>query len=108
MIPIRPKSLTAIVLAFATGLQVAQAAETAAAPASKQTPGGVQELLRGIRGMQRLPVTGVQMVDVGKRVLFVSDNGRYVFTGPARPGTCGTGPRSRRWRKALGSPRAST
>ena len=33
--------------------------------------------------MQRLPVAGVQMVEAGERVLFVSDNGRYVFTGPA-------------------------
>jgi thiol:disulfide interchange protein DsbC len=83
MIPIRPKSLAAIVLAFATSLPAVRAAETTAAPASKQAPGGVQELLRGIRGMQRLPVAGVQMVDAGERVLFVSDNGRYVFTGSA-------------------------
>jgi thiol:disulfide interchange protein DsbC len=33
--------------------------------------------------MQRLPVTGLQMVAAGERVLFVSANGRYVFTGPA-------------------------
>ena len=33
--------------------------------------------------MQRLPVAGMQMVQAGERVLFVSANGRYVFTGPA-------------------------
>ena len=33
--------------------------------------------------MQRLPVAGMQMVEAGERVLFVSANGRYVFTGPA-------------------------
>jgi thiol:disulfide interchange protein DsbC len=32
--------------------------------------------------MQRLPVAGVQMVQAGDRALFVSANGRYVFTGP--------------------------
>ena len=80
--PIRPKRLAVILLALATALPAA-AAETDMAPVSNQTPGGVQELLRGIRGMQRLPIAGVQMVDAGERVLFVSDNGRYVFTGPA-------------------------
>jgi hypothetical protein len=83
MTSIRPHPLAAAaVLAVATGLP-AVAAENDAAPASNQAPGGVQELLRGIRGMQRLSVAGVQMVDAGERVLFVSDNGRYVFTGPA-------------------------
>jgi thiol:disulfide interchange protein DsbC len=33
--------------------------------------------------MQRLPVSGLQMVEAGERMLFVSANGRYVFTGPA-------------------------
>jgi thiol:disulfide interchange protein DsbC len=44
---------------------------------------GVQALLKGITGMMRLPVTGVQMVEAGGRLLFVAANGRYVFTGPA-------------------------
>ena len=86
MTSIRPKPLAAVVLAVATALPAVwaeQAAELEAPPASRQAPGAVQELLRGIRGMHRLPVAGVQMVDVGERVLFVSDNGRYVFTGPA-------------------------
>jgi len=82
MNPITLRPISTILLALGIGLP-AVAAENDTAPASKQTPGGVQELLRGIRGMQRLPVAGVQMVDAGERVLFVSDNGRYVFTGPA-------------------------
>ncbi len=65
------------------GLPAARAAETDATTTSAQAPTGIRELLRGIRGMQRLPVAGVQMVEAGERVLFVSDNGRYVFTGPA-------------------------
>jgi thiol:disulfide interchange protein DsbC len=82
MTPITLRSISTILLALGIGLP-AVAAENDSAPASRQAAGGVQELLRGIRGMQRLPVAGVQMVDVGGRVLFVSDNGRYVFTGPA-------------------------
>jgi thiol:disulfide interchange protein DsbC len=82
MNPIILRPISTILLALGMGLP-AFAAEKDNAPVSPQAPGGVQELLRGIRGMQRLPVTGVQMVDVGERVLFVSDNGRYVFTGPA-------------------------
>ena len=83
MNPITLRPISTILLAIGMGLPAAWGADTAAAPASTQAPGGVQELLRGIRGMQRLPVAGVQMVDAGERVLFVSDNGRYVFTGPA-------------------------
>jgi thiol:disulfide interchange protein DsbC len=48
-----------------------------------EAPTELQEMLRGIDGMRRLPVQGVQMVRAGERVLFVSANGRYVFTGPA-------------------------
>jgi hypothetical protein len=48
-----------------------------------QAPSELQEMLRGIDGMRRLPVQGMQMVCAGERVLFVSANGRYVFTGPA-------------------------
>jgi thiol:disulfide interchange protein DsbC len=82
MNPITLRPICTILLALGIGLP-AVAAENDSAPVSKQAPGGVQELLRGIRGMQRLPVTGVQMVDAGEHMLFVSDNGRYVFTGPA-------------------------
>ena len=48
-----------------------------------EAPSELQEMLRGIDGMRRLPVQGMQMVRAGERVLFVSANGRYVFTGPA-------------------------
>jgi thiol:disulfide interchange protein DsbC len=82
MNPISLRPISTILLALVIGLP-AVAAETDTTPVSKQAPGGIQELLRGIRGMQRLPVAGMQMVDVGEQVLFVSDNGRYVFTGPA-------------------------
>jgi thiol:disulfide interchange protein DsbC len=83
MQPLYPQPLAALVLALVAGLPATAAAETDTAPASAQAPGSIRELLRGIRGMQRLPVAGVQMVEAGERVLFVSDNGRYVFTGPA-------------------------
>ena len=87
MKPIGSRPFTALALALAlpllAGLPSTAAAETDTAPASAQAPGAIRELLRGIRGMQRLPVAGVQMVEAGERVLFVSDNGRYVFTGPA-------------------------
>ncbi|MBK1700209.1 hypothetical protein CKO22_04550 [Thiococcus pfennigii] len=77
-----PQSIAAALLAVVTGLPITQAAETDA-PASTQAPGALQKMLDGIRGTQRLPVAGVQMIEAGGRVLFVSDNGRYVFTGPA-------------------------
>jgi len=83
MTPILPKLVVAFVLALAAGLPAARAAEIDDQATSAQVPGGIQELLRGINGMQRLPVAGVQMVQAGERVLFVSANGRYVFTGPA-------------------------
>jgi thiol:disulfide interchange protein DsbC len=82
MNPITLRPISTILLALGMGLP-AFAAENDNAPVSPQAPGGVQELLRGIRGMQRLPVAGMRMVDAGERVLFVSDNGRYVFAGPA-------------------------
>ena len=87
MKPIHPKPLAALVLALAAGLPAAHAADTDAAHTSAQAPEGIPQgigaMLRGIQGMQRLPVAGVQMVQAGERVLFVSANGRYVFTGPA-------------------------
>jgi thiol:disulfide interchange protein DsbC len=83
MQPIVSQPLTALALTLVAGLPAAVAAENDSAPVSAQAPTAIRELLRGIRGMQRLPVAGVQMVEAGGRVLFVSDNGRYVFTGPA-------------------------
>jgi thiol:disulfide interchange protein DsbC len=83
MMSAHPKPIAAAVLAIATGLPVVVAAEKDAVPANTQAPGAIQKMLDGIRGTQRLPVAGVQMIDAGGRVLFVSDNGRYVFTGPA-------------------------
>ena len=65
------------------GAPLAFAAESDPAGSSASEAGGIRELLRGISGMQRLPVAGMQMVEAGERVLFVSANGRYVFTGPA-------------------------
>jgi thiol:disulfide interchange protein DsbC len=82
MTPIAKTSLTAVVLAVLTGAP-AFAAESDPTGSSGSEAGGIQELLRGISGMQRLPVSGIQMVEAGERVLFVSANGRYVFTGPA-------------------------
>ena len=54
------------------GLPAARAAGTETTTASAQAPESIQALLRGISGMQRLPVAGVQMVQAGERVLFVS------------------------------------
>ena len=82
-----PKPLAALALALAAGLPAARAAETDVQARIPQAPEGAPQaigaMLRGIRGMQRLPVAGVQMVAAGERLLFVSANGRYVFTGPA-------------------------
>jgi len=87
MTTFHPKLLAALVLALAAGLPAALAADKDPAGTSAQAPEGVPQgigaMLRGIQGMQRLPVAGVQMVQAGERVLFVSANGRYVFTGPA-------------------------
>jgi thiol:disulfide interchange protein DsbC len=82
MKPIANTSLTAVLLALLAGAP-AFAAESDTTESSTSEAGGIRELLRGISGMQRLPVAGVQMVAAGERVLFVSANGRYVFTGPA-------------------------
>jgi len=83
MTPIANTSLTAVLLALLAGAPLAVAAESHPAGSSAPEAGGIRELLRGISGMQRLPVSGMQMVEAGERVLFVSANGRYVFTGPA-------------------------
>jgi thiol:disulfide interchange protein DsbC len=82
MKPIANTSLTTVLLALLSGAPVF-AAESDTTESSAPEVGGIQELLRGISGMQRLPVAGVQMVEAGERVLFLSANGRYVFTGPA-------------------------
>jgi thiol:disulfide interchange protein DsbC len=83
MKPIHQRSLTAVLLALAAGVSDHVVAEMEAPASTASEAGGIQALLRGIQGIQRLPVAGVQMVEVGERVLFVSSNGRYVFTGPA-------------------------
>jgi len=87
MTTIHRKPLATLVLALAAGLPAALAADKdpagTSAQAPEDVPQGIGAMLRGIQGMQRLPVAGVQMVQAGERVLFVSANGRYVFTGPA-------------------------
>jgi thiol:disulfide interchange protein DsbC len=83
MKPIAKTSLAAVLLALLAGAPLAFAAESDPAGSRGSEAGGIRELLRGISGMQRLPVAGMQMVAAGERVLFVSANGRYVFTGPA-------------------------
>jgi thiol:disulfide interchange protein DsbC len=82
MKPIATTSLTAALLALLAGAP-SFAAETDPVAASASEAGSIRDLLRGIGAMQRLPVAGMQMVEVGERVLVVSANGRYVFTGPA-------------------------
>jgi thiol:disulfide interchange protein DsbC len=71
--PIR--SLSVLSVAVATLLPLPVVGEDA--------PPGLPTQLTGITALQRLPVGGVQMVQAGERVLFLSDTGRYVFTGPA-------------------------
>jgi thiol:disulfide interchange protein DsbC len=56
--------------------------DAAAAPVP-DSPAAVKELVGRIDGLHRLPLSGVQLVRVGDRLLFVADNGRYVFSGPA-------------------------
>jgi thiol:disulfide interchange protein DsbC len=83
MTPVPFKPLAALILALLAGAPLVAAAESDPAGSSASDAGGIRALLRGISGMQRLPVSGLQMVEAGERVLFVSANGRYVFTGPA-------------------------
>lgn len=45
-------------------------------------PSDLATLMQGMAGMRRLPVSGVQMVQSGEQVFFVSANGRYAFLGP--------------------------
>jgi thiol:disulfide interchange protein DsbC len=61
----------------------ALAEPAAAAAAVPDSPAAVTELVGRIDGLHRLPLSGVQSVRVGDRLLFVADNGRYVFAGPA-------------------------
>ena len=80
------RPLIAMLLALTAGVPLAVAGEIdavtgAASPGSEAA--GIRAELRAIKGMQRLPVAGVQMIAAGERLLFVSANGRYVFTGPA-------------------------
>ena len=79
-----PRTLTlASLLALAPATGPCGAAAGDGTPPANRTAAGIQSLLRGIAGMTRLPVAGVQMVQAGEHLLFVSANGRYVFTGPA-------------------------
>lgn len=84
--------LESSVLALLVGLPLAASAgdgatalpsASRAAPASAAESDDLAQLMQGIDGMRRLPVQGVQMVQSGKRVFFVSTNGRYAFLGPA-------------------------
>lgn len=66
--------LPALVLAMAMGVStVATSGET----------DDLKALLSGIDAMQRLPVTGLQMIRAGGRIWYVSANGRYVIQGQA-------------------------
>ena len=76
--PLRQRLFATALILFAPSLAVAEGAPTETPSASN-----LRDLLRGIEGLQRLPVAGLQMVRAGGRVFFVSANGRYLFTGPA-------------------------
>jgi thiol:disulfide interchange protein DsbC len=80
------RPLIAMLLALTAGVPAGVRAQTdavdgVASPESEAA--GIRAELRAIKGMRRLPVAGVQMIAAGERLLFVSANGRYVFTGPA-------------------------
>ena len=51
-------------------------------PPADTQPSDLATLMQGITGLRRLPVSGVQMVQSGAQVFFVSANGRYAFLGP--------------------------
>jgi len=75
-------SQTAILgLILATSAALAEPVESATS--APDSPAAVKELVGRIDGLHRLPLAGVQLVRVGERLLFVADNGRYVFSGPA-------------------------
>jgi thiol:disulfide interchange protein DsbC len=79
----------AVCLAAAPGLSSAadQASSTDpprhADAATPEEPASLQQLVGRIERLRRLPAGGVQLVAAGERLVFVSDNGRYVFTGAA-------------------------
>jgi thiol:disulfide interchange protein DsbC len=75
-------SRTAI-LGLVLAASTAPAEPDAAAAPVPDSPAAVKELVGRIDGLHRLPLAGVQLVRVGDRLLFVADNGRYVFAGPA-------------------------
>ena len=58
-------------------------AAAASPPPHPLADAAIEQLMQGIDGMRRLPVQGMQMVQSGERVFFVSANGRYAFLGPA-------------------------
>jgi thiol:disulfide interchange protein DsbC len=65
-------------------IALAMAASVAwAAPSTPTDAQDVRALTAGIDAMQRLPITGMQMIRAGGRVWYVSANGRYVFAGKA-------------------------
>jgi len=68
--------LLTLTLSLPLGPVLAESAPTDAQPSD------LASLMQGIGGMRRLPVSGVQMVQSGDQVFFVSANGRYAFLGP--------------------------
>ncbi|NEX23226.1 hypothetical protein G3480_23495 [Thiorhodococcus mannitoliphagus] len=73
---------SALALVLLVGLPVGAVGDERAGAVTTE-PDDIAQLMQGIEGMRRLPVNGVQMVQSGERVFFVSTNGRYAFLGPA-------------------------
>jgi len=71
------------ILGFVLAHGAALAEPDASAAPVPDSPAAVKELVGRIDGLHRLPLSGVQLVRAGDRLLFVADNGRYVFAGPA-------------------------
>ena len=76
---LHPAAVLGLVLAHGAAF----AEPDAAAAPVPNSPVAVKELVGRIDGLHRLPLSGVQLVRAGDRLLFVADNGRYVFSGPA-------------------------
>ncbi|EGV29610.1 hypothetical protein ThidrDRAFT_3202 [Thiorhodococcus drewsii AZ1] len=73
---------SALALVLLVGLPVGAVGDERAGAVTTE-PDDIAQLMQGIEGMRRLPVNGVQMVQSGERLFFVSTNGRYAFLGPA-------------------------
>lgn len=69
--------------ALLPALALAMAAGTPTLRAASPLPPALGDLSAPLRASVQLPGTGVQMLELADRVVYIAGNGRYVFTGAA-------------------------